>query len=192
MSRNVHPPAFQDVQQYKRRQKQDHEDFSAVQIQEADSEGAPGDSAERQSGDEAARCPGVGRRAEADFFRDMVGEECKKEQREARPLCGRDPSFVDGQLQPRAKQEKQDERADGRAEQSGFPARKLFAQGFPMKRNEHDPGEAEKGCKVIALVKTDRAQGIPEMQQGNDERGGDGKFEEESAPGDGIAGLHFR
>src|SRR5881398_2467528 len=117
---------------------------------------------------------------------DVVREDCEKKKREARPFCGREPGFVNRELEPCAEQEKQNQRAEQRAEQSRFLEGKLLAQRFPVQGKEGDSKKQKKACEVIPFKQPERAQGIPETQQDDDEDRCRGKFEEHAGPGDGI------
>src|SRR5207237_10575867 len=68
LTHKVHPPSLQDVQQYKVRQEQDHEDFAAVQAEEAEGESDPGHGAAGQSGKKAAGRGRGGGGPEASFY----------------------------------------------------------------------------------------------------------------------------
>src|SRR5215471_14762427 len=80
---NVHPPPLQDVYQYKIRQKQDHKDFAAVQVEDAKGKSDPGYRAERESCGKTAECSLAGCSAERDFFGEVIGKKGKKQKREA-------------------------------------------------------------------------------------------------------------
>src|SRR5579864_45051 len=130
VSHNVHPPPLKQVQEHEIGQKQHHEDFAAVQIEEAEGEGGPGDGAERQSSGEPLAGAFVNGRAEANFFGEVIGKKREKKKGEARPLRRRQPGFVEREFQPSAEQEKQNQSAEEGSEQSRFPARKLHPEEF--------------------------------------------------------------
>src|SRR5438270_3289975 len=72
LSHHIHPPPLQDMQEHEVGREQHHEDFTAVQIENARGERAPRHCAKGQSSHESPCGPSQRRRSETNLFGDVI------------------------------------------------------------------------------------------------------------------------